>query len=500
MNSNGPAQVTSHMAKIVAKEYRECHQGAVQLKGRTWERIQLTTSFTGLDFCGLSMHWLQSSLADLGLQLDCEYFSATDCADAPRLAVLSKPRCQRPLHFFSSMFERIPSSLLQTLQGLATSIRLAASKEVAERKESHGTHAAKELQNYLRTLHGLEFARQAAQLLSAVDMELHSSSWCYICQSFCKVNAPPDKGVLRLEVAGSVCKPYSSMHADSWGLLDPNALPMLVWAFWCRRCSFDLILHECVVKFPIDVANDVLTKTLRLPASCVESVFEVASVLYNNPFDFGIPKRRARQFARWRQKCAFLRIPGVQFDAATMSRLFYRQLFLNSDIFLQASASQVQGYYLERALARGVLLSEDEVNGLSPISLEDVIPPCARVHLAETKAQEYGIRCVHQSPHLYGHAGNQEPTSSHLAPPLLTNSLFYSCRESRLLIPDELLLLQGLPSCLASAEVQQMDPWSNRPLIEVVGERELRQLLGNGMDMSQISAALCLLLLEASSM
>jgi len=39
-------------------------------------------------------------------------------------------------------------------------------------------------------------------------------------------------------------------------------------------------------------------------------------------------------------------------------------------------------------------------------------------------------------------------------------------------------------------------PWP-QPLSTVVSDRELRHLLGNGMDISQVGAALALILLEA---
>jgi hypothetical protein len=403
----------------------------------------------------------------------------------------------------------------------------------------HSMHAAtttQETKAYLKNLkqiHAGLFVQYALEILGQIDMSQHEVAWCSICQGFCRVCPPPAPRTFYLEVAGSVCKPYSTMNAESWGLLDANALPMLVWAFWCKHCRFNAVVHECVLNFPLNIADQILTAGLMGAQSA--GAYSPAASVENNPYDFGVPKRRPRQYARWLRHVAdagtdFKSTPvpeaaspaaaeewtrgdckpvhlHVEFNQRWMAQLFYRQLMLDASIYLVADAQMVQAYYTARASQRNLQLTPAESAGLVPLSVEDVIPICARVHLEayretfenmlgksgstdDSSNAGPGLVCLMQSPH------HIKPTFGRCAPPLLTGSLPYSLKYNRLVLPEELLLLQGIPSSELVPKAPVQSPWPH-PLSTVVSDHELRRLLGNGMDVSQVGAALALILLEA---
>ena len=531
--------ITMPMARVIVETMRASSPTAKNLHGQTWQRLVLTTSFSGVDFPGAVLFWLRDQLQQQGMDFHLQYYAATDHAQAPRLAVMAKQSEKRPLHFFDSIYDRISQDALHKLQAGAENLRRQVRLETHQRSMNEGP-SAKELRAFtknLKQIYMMQFVQYATRILEQIDMSQHEMAWCTTCQAFCNARPVPEPHTFYLEVAGSVCKPYSTMNAEAWGLLDPNALPMLVWAFWCKRCNFNAILHECVVHFPLDVANQILTAAVTGVRRSV--AYGPAAAIYNNPYDLGVPKQRPRQFARWlghvrsaepdsqqppkpelaqamgdvgedeltsgssKQLSCNL---GITFDESCVARLFYRKTVVDASVYMIADERMVQAYYRARAVQRKLQLSSAESEGLQELSVEDVIPICARVHLAaykdcslQTQFQSNpldtlpGIVCLMQSPN------HIKPAQGRFAPPLLTGSLPYSLRWNRLLTPDELMLLAGLPVSQLLEDAPVECPWS-QPLSNVVSEHALRVLLGNGMDVSQIGAAIAMILLEALSL
>ena len=305
--------------------------------------------------------------------------------------------------------------------------------------------------------------------------------------------------------------PYSAMNPDAWGLLCEDALPMMVWAQWCRFCGFDFVLHENVPNFPVDVLGAVLEDP-----EAMGTVYGPAAVVVNSPSDFGSPKRRRRQWSRW--KSTSPRQPATAplasqseqdfvFSAQVMTALFGRDVVCSPQVFLTATEEDVQTYYRERAAARGLLLCGQEASGKMSVQEDDVIPPCARVHLlSHNNLHREALRrgdvyepdfvCLMQSPY------HGTPAQDGLAPPLLTGTLLHSLVAGRLVLPSELAMLSGIPQPQPTGnelapEVLQLNPWDGVDMIGATGESSFRKMLGNGMDMAQITAALATLLLEA---
>ena len=173
----------------------------------------------------------------------------------------------------------------------------------------------------------------------------------------------------------------------------------------------------------------------------------------------------------------------------------------STDIYAVAGAADVRAYYLQRAETRKLCLSPAEAAGRENLPVEDIVPPCAKAHLAEYEARSAQaggpsgscVVCLMQSPYAYN-------AKSSSAPPLLQGSLFYSVRRKRLFLPDELAILQGIPAAPAAMlhpELQRLDPWDGQSLVDVVGKGRARRLLGNGMDICQVGSALALMLMDA---
>ena len=317
---------------------------------------------------------------------------------------------------------------------------------------------------------------------------------------------------------------YSSMSSAPWGLLDDSAVVFFIWMFWVRHCKFDYVLHECVPAVPIDLADsiiglgsncglsglrDVTGDALRncTPDKGGRRVYEPVGTIVNSPTDFGVPCNRRRRYSRWKLTSAAAPqdetpAPALAFDAATMQTMFYRRLTTTHNIYMVASSKEVQSYYRQRAAAR-------QLPCASEVSLDvlDVIPACARVHLqfckelrakaiAEGNPVAPDVVCLMQSPHQI------KPDAGSLMPALLTGALPFSLAADRLLLPDELMLVMGMPSLLlASAHPNEAAPrYPYRvPLAEILRDHELRRQIGNGMHLSQIGSALLLVLCEAAS-
>ena len=52
--------VTTRMAHVIAETVRAGIPDAKKLGGQTWDRVVLTTSFSGMDFPGTALFWLQA--------------------------------------------------------------------------------------------------------------------------------------------------------------------------------------------------------------------------------------------------------------------------------------------------------------------------------------------------------------------------------------------------------------------------------------------------------
>lgn len=110
--------------------------------------------------------------------------------------------------------------------------------------------------------------------------------------------------------------------------------------------------------------------------------------------------------------------------------------------------------------------------------------------------------CLMQSPHFIAPGRNHIPT-------LLTSTLLYSLVAQRLVLPQEMLLMQGVPNgtsaCATTSggsappNLQATQYPFTEPLETIFEEKELRRLIGNAMHVSQVGSALLLIFLSVHS-
>ena len=506
--------VVSHLKQRLGADFR-------QLGNNKWQKVIVTTTYSGMDFPGTALSMLRNYFAELDVQLDFQLYAATDIDQNCRKALLSKSN--QPLHVFGSVLHRIPIEVRTSLQIELESHRFAILSQVgAEKAKGSSQEATRSLRQQLIRERTSQFLRFAQLHLAKVDMAKYKDNWCYSCQQVCCADPPRQEGCLYIEIAGTTCVAFSKMSTCQWGLLDDSAIPFLVWLYWVRHCQFDIVLHECVPSVPIELATAILQFGPESLMSSSSSLALTSTKLYqdcqtvvNSPTDFGVPCSRKRRYSRWvltdnirtspSPSCSGSAIGSAiasdqhdsghvaqaeaalqLFSAETMQSFFYRQLVATSDVYLTATPEEVKDYYAKRFQANPH--SVGSATEEAPDLLE-LIPPCARVHLEAARdiknaAAMQGHRgpsvvCLMQSPYQI------RPNASQAFPTLLTGGLPFSLDLNRLILPQELLLAMGV------------FPVDQQSLLQNLQDRHVRRLVGNGMHISQIGAALLLALADA---
>ena len=508
--------VVSHLKQRLGADFR-------QLGNNKWQKVIVTTTYSGMDFPGTALSMLRNYFAELDVQLDFQLYAATDIDQNCRKALLLKSN--QPLHVFSSVLHRIPIEVRTSLQIELESHRFAILSLVdAEKAKGSSQEATHSLRKKLIRERTIQFLRFAQLHLAKVDMAKYKDNWCYSCQQVCSADPSRQEGCLYIEIAGTTCVAFSKMSTCQWGLLDDSAIPFLVWLYWVRHCQFDIVLHECVPSVPIDLATAILqfgpeslmSSSISRALSSTK-LYQDCQTVVNSPTDFGVPCNRKRRYSRWVLTDNTRASPSpspsssgsaigsaiasdhhdsghvVQaesklqlFSAETMQSFFYRQLVATSDVYMTATPEEVEDYYAKRFQANPH--SVGSATEEAPDLLE-LLPPCARVHLEAARdiknaAAMQGHRgpsvvCLMQSPYQI------RPNASQAFPTLLTGGLPFSLDHNRLILPQELLLAMGV------------FPVDQQSLLQNMHERHVRRLVGNGMHISQIGAALLLALADA---
>ena len=504
--------VVSHLKQRLGKDFK-------QLGNNKWQKVIVTTTYSGMDFPGTALSMLRNYFAELDVQLDFQLYAATDIDQNCRKALLSKSN--QPLHVFGSVLHRIPIDVRTSLQIELESHRFEILSQVdAGKAKGFSPEAIRSLRKKLISERTIQFLRFAQLHLAKVDMARYKDNWCYSCQQVCSADPSRQEGCLYIEIAGTTCVAFSKMSTCQWGLLDDSAIPFLIWLYWVRHCQFDIVLHECVPSVPIELATAILqfgpeslmnsSSTSRLTSA---KLYQDCETVVNSPTDFGVPCCRKRRYTRWvltdsvhgslssSGSAIGSAIAGDQCDSGhtgqakaahqlfsveTMQSFFYKKLVATSDVYMTATLEEIKEYYAKRfeANPRSVGSATEE----APDLLE-LLPPCARVHLEAARdiknaAAMQGDRgpnviCLMQSPYQI------RPNASQAFPTLLTGGLPFSLDHNRLILPQELLLAMGV------------FPVDQQSLLQNLQDRHVRRLIGNGMHISQIGAALLLVLAEA---
>jgi hypothetical protein len=516
----------------IANLLRQTWPGLRKLHGgcgpQDWQEVWITTSYSGIGFPEAAIAELVHELGEVDLELKVRFLSAFEIDDIPRRALLQHK--QGPEHVFGDITSRIPREVRDKLLLDAKTKRDAVAARVAIVKAAMGNAEAKKVRARMVQDLGLEFFQAASTALAGAPMASHS--WCYRHARLCPVDTLPSSShqgglsprqILRLEVAGTTCVAWSSMGSH-WGWLDDSSIPCLVWMHATSAAEPDLVLHECTTSFQAAQFRPTFSSELYSLQSLVTC-----------PSDFGIPVERARRYTlmllHTRRKDARQNLPAsfalpdewsrggkrrkvspglahampqpaltansLDFVPDVMAAVFFAELRSQCGIFLRATRTQVKELYLKRIRTSRSNSSSFAGGGWSEVGIMDVICPSARVHLEacnllhEERQLGRDLVSLSQSPfHI------QANRLSACAPVLVRNSLLYSMRKKRLVLPEEALQMQGLPVPeLLTDHPHVAARWPFCcSLGEIMTEAQLRAVTGNGMHVCQVGSAVLLAL------
>lgn len=167
------------------------------------------------------------------------------------------------------------------------------------------------------------------------------------------------------------------------------------------------------------------------------------------------------------------------------------------EVFLVAGKGEISKFYADRAAKRKETATLDPS---SAINVRDIIPICARGHLnaaeelytASGPSPPIDMICLMQSPHYMAPSIRRVPT-------LLKATLLYSLVAGRMVLPQEMLLMHGVPSTVATSRLSTLAclyPWTS-PESELFDEASLRRLVGNGMHVAQVGSAVLLIIMAS---
>ena len=169
--------VVSHLKQRLGADFR-------QLGNNKWQKVIVTTTYSGMDFPGTALSMLRNYFAELDVQLDFQLYAATDIDQNCRKALLLKSN--QPLHVFSSVLHRIPIEVRTSLQIELESHRFAILSLVdAEKAKGSSQEATHSLRKKLIRERTIQFLRSAQLHLAKVDMAKYKDNWCYSCQQVC---------------------------------------------------------------------------------------------------------------------------------------------------------------------------------------------------------------------------------------------------------------------------------------------------------------------------
>ena len=484
--------------------------GALQrLTGALGGGVVVTTSYSGLGSAEVAVGMLAREFRSAQGAAPGLCYSACDCANGPRKVLLAHAEAAEhtgPHHVFSNVMDRVPSGPRQELEKLVNT-ELQVWKAF-KRKWGPWSSQARRTKKKMST-------RLLQRMIAMLErVEFNNMLPCRVHGQLCPANirlVPGFEEVTWVEIAGSVCKPWSSMGAgDDW--LDPTSLPCLVWAYSTKYYEPDIILHECVPSFDYRQLDRILSgrrNACRAPprnpfgrlSLQEQSSWRMRSEILS-PHDFGVPTRRRRRYTYfWRGEHFTI---DVGKDAPNGIRdMFQKERELNASVYLVQRSSETRS--VSRRMLEQRKLSCDVPDDALPCQA-DCLHPVWRIHMIgfQELAQQKGINLVDpmaapevaivnlvQRPHF------SKLIDTDLAPTLLTGSILFDLvRERRIGLP-ECGLMQGLPFACRELPVELTEHVEHIRFLILSGalsDSQVRTLLGNMMHVSVVGSAIAYLL------
>jgi hypothetical protein len=391
--------------------------------------VVLTSTYSGLGSAELAASLL-SAACDHGGGKGFKFHSACDFAKGPRCALMSHVEASAPLHVFGDVLDRLPQGARHAVVGILN----RKMRQWRSTCRQHGKSSV--TATLLKKKLGQSLLREVCAILNVT--EFVSEAWCYKHGHMCPVDPrldPESSDLVWMEVAGTVCKPWSQMGSQGeW--LDMTSVACLTWLFSMRYYQPSMILHECTPSFKIQQLFKLLRQGSMLSPLCPfsEPRWKMKTEKLC-PTDFGIPTRRQRRYSYlWASS-------GLQMRCGmTVKDIFGRELSVSGDQYFVADDEQVQLRTRTLAELHGVMIDDADL----PQSV--ALLPAHWVRMCDYRliAAARGIHLNVSSPECPGMAIvnlGQNPSRSpvvddFVAPTLLTGSKLFDLVRSRLLEVD----------------------------------------------------------------
>jgi hypothetical protein len=203
-------EILKPMVQRLVKMWRQTHPGMTQLRGQSWRKVLVTTSYSGIDFPGTALAMIIAYLRELGISLDVQFYSACDVDPQCQKGLMNKkPEMGKPEHVFDTLLGHFPEDLIQTLLSAAKAAREHVGQVVRATESKYGKKAARRRRSELVVKLGTRFVDWMRGRLSQVGVNSHR--WCVRHQMMCPSQPPRDGSSLHLEIAGSTCVAFSKM-------------------------------------------------------------------------------------------------------------------------------------------------------------------------------------------------------------------------------------------------------------------------------------------------
>lgn len=472
-----PGEVLQHMAKArpdLAKAF-------VTIMSR---RVWCSTSYSGMGCFEAVTQPLNDSAsrlhAALAQGLPCppatckrgpsgfQLWSACDNAAVPRCALLCHHPSSRAKHVFGDLVERVAEPLRSHL------VRLQA-KCIAEHRAA--ARLKKKVERVDKEAVGLKMLETLLGHLK--DATWEDSAYCYACDRRCPLEPDLHGDDVWLEVAGVVCLAWSTMRRGSLGSwLHESTLPCLVWLMWLKQSKVNFAVVECVRGFDYKTALKIVFPEFN--GFCIKF----------SPSHLGVPSTRWRSYTwLWRSDafaCSVER-PLEEFTAC-----FARKLVMTADSYLLATPSQIEADFIARMKKRSLVVqSPSELNGqlvLPPACLQRLMEYS---HLARDRVSGgTAVEGVVNLAQTASYAGFSRVPNGCVGA-LLRKSVLYDLKADRpYVINPECLAVQGWP-LLGDQVTEKYAPWGVHygNLFAHLDEQQVQGLLGNGMHLAAVSAA-----------
>ena len=432
--------------------------------------VQFTSSYTGMGMAEVAALVVKDVLAkSANIKVNVEWHAQADTSAECRSLHSSK-------HVFSDLADRVADDLWEALCDLQSFHRDGLIVKV---------EAGEQLSRPQIKLAGDRFLKEACSLLNSSRDGFKDRAPCVNCNRMCRWSPPPPKkGEIWVEVAGNTCTPWS-VRGKSWGWLDVQSLPALVWAFSLKFAPAmpDIIINECVPSFPAEAFFSQV-----FPGSVVRSTTF-------SPVDLGLPVNRLRRYSLIFPKQSSPVYGMVPWDTQVLSDFAFRKLHLRGSVFFQASPELVKEFMDELAAAKQM----PPRHGGKTYACEAVMQSGDKIRMNQykQKAMEGGYHNMDLNidvAQTVNYGGMLE-----VLPTFVRNSSIYNFHHKRLMMPLEQLSALGLPFFLADDHpLREAVPLSTLEDIYACEKKPLKSMIGNAMHLAQVGAALLWAFLHVS--